>query len=192
MQIIQLNRNYFKTSEWSGGLTTELYIYPENSSYKNLDFSFRLSTATVDIDESTFSSIPNTVRKLMVVDGEIELIHEHHHRTVLKEFDVDQFNGSWNTKSVGRCVDFNLMMLGDTKGKLCGVSLVKKQYHPIRLNENSNHAFIYAYKGCIALTIENNSYYLEEMEALLITNPSASIIEIEGILDSKIVIVEIS
>lgn len=31
----------FETTEWSGGTTTQLYIYPEDSSYKKSEFHFQ-------------------------------------------------------------------------------------------------------------------------------------------------------
>ena len=62
-----------KTAKWSGGLTTELFIYPEGSAYSERNFDFRLSTATVEIETSVFTPLPHVQRTLMVL--ELSLIH---------------------------------------------------------------------------------------------------------------------
>ena len=33
----------FKESKWSGGITTQLYIYPKDSDYQKRNFNFRIS-----------------------------------------------------------------------------------------------------------------------------------------------------
>jgi environmental stress-induced protein Ves len=48
-----LKSNPQNTAKWSGGETTELFISPEGSSYKKRDFDFRLSTATVEVNQSS-------------------------------------------------------------------------------------------------------------------------------------------
>ena len=48
-----------KSSTWSGGTTTEFFIFPTEASYKKKNFDFRLSTATVEVEESEFTSLPN-------------------------------------------------------------------------------------------------------------------------------------
>ena len=40
-----------KISKWSGGITNQLYIYPENSSYENRNFKWRISSANVEAEE---------------------------------------------------------------------------------------------------------------------------------------------
>jgi len=104
-----------KTTQWSGGKTTELFIYPPKSNFKNLDFDFRLSNATIEVDESDFTSLPNINRTLLLLDGELELIHKDHHSKKLEIFDTDNFNGSWETKSIGKAVDFNFMSTKNIK-----------------------------------------------------------------------------
>ena len=34
-----------RINSWSGGITQELYIYPEDASYEKRDFKFRISIA---------------------------------------------------------------------------------------------------------------------------------------------------
>jgi len=103
---------------WSGGKTTELYIYPEEGSYSSLEFSFRLSKASIEIHHSVFTKLPQVKRELMVLTGELTLFHDHKYSIKLQPFQSDKFNGSWDTKSTGLAEDFNLMMLGETEGHL--------------------------------------------------------------------------
>lgn len=107
-----------KTSEWSGGTTTELYIYPEGSDYKKRDFLWRLSSATVNLEESTFTHLPEVQRIIMVLEGEMKLKHEGHYTVDLTPFKQDTFDGSFTTKSFGKVKDFNLMMKEGCKGKI--------------------------------------------------------------------------
>ncbi len=117
--------NDFKVTAWSGGTTTELMVYPESASFQDRNFEIRLSIATVQVEESIFTSLPNVDRTLLILDGEIELNHEGHHRKVLRKFDFDTFKGDWTTHSKGICVDFNLMTTGDRKGKVKGMIIEK-------------------------------------------------------------------
>ncbi|CAH2214618.1 HutD/Ves family protein [Tepidibacter aestuarii] len=112
-----IRKSEHKTTEWSGGTTTQLCIYPYDSEYKELNFKWRLSSARVDVDESVFTHLPNIKRKIMILDGELLLEHEGHHSVKLKEFEQDRFCGDWKTKSYGRVTDFNLMM-NDCEGDL--------------------------------------------------------------------------
>lgn len=122
-----------KTSDWSGGTTSELFIYPENSDYKSLNFAFRLSRATIEVEESIFTPLTGVKRKLMLLDGELELIHEGQHSKKLKPLQFDTFSGNWNTKSIGKASDFNLMMLGDTEGNFSVIKAKKKQFHSYKI-----------------------------------------------------------
>ncbi len=71
MKIIR--KEDIKTTNWSGGTTSELFIFPVSSTYKDLNFEFRLSRATIETEESIFTPLPHVKRKLMLLDGELEL-----------------------------------------------------------------------------------------------------------------------
>lgn len=107
-----------KTSRWSGGTTTELFLHPKNGSYAESNFLFRLSSAYCQDSESVFTSLPGVKRILMVLDGRTSLCHQGKRRVTLEPGDQDRFTGDESIKSVGSCVDFNLMMKQDTDGNL--------------------------------------------------------------------------
>ena len=115
-QIKIIKKDKLSSSKWSGGTTTQLYIYPENELYENRNFTFRISSAKVDLEESTFTKLPNIKRRIMILDGKLKLIHENYHSVTLEKFQQDTFYGDWNTKSYGKVTDFNLMLNDNADG----------------------------------------------------------------------------
>ena len=136
-----------KTSKWSGGTTTELFIHPKTANFKQRDFDFRLSTATVEVEMSVFTPLHLVERTLMVLDGEMKLFHEGHHEISLGPFDQDHFQGGWHTRSEGKCVDLNLMCRGNTTGKMTHFSMMKNSIRQLELRGAVN--LIYCYSGSI-------------------------------------------
>ncbi len=111
------------TMRWSGGTTTELAIYPVSANYKQGNYLWRLSTATVEVETSLFSALPGITRTLMLLDGNMVLRHAGHHEARLRPFDQDQFDGGWTTHSQGRGRDFNLMCAAGVQGDLAAVPI---------------------------------------------------------------------
>ena len=146
MRIFRSNDHI--TTSWSGGSTTELCIYPFESSYAERNFLFRLSTATVETESSDFTPLAGFNRVLMVLNGSMELVHEQHHSILLNQFDTDTFEGAWQTKSKGKCRDFNLIMKSGISGKLEVTKLAKGQ--TLSLNPDPNQLIgAYIYKGSL-------------------------------------------
>ena len=108
----------FGTSLWSGGSTKELAIFPKKSKYSERNFIWRLSSATVETDESNFTKLPDYDRVLMVRSGEVVLSYEGERVSRLKELEQDRFDGAWKTKSFGKITDYNLMVRKGNAGYL--------------------------------------------------------------------------
>jgi len=134
IQIIK--KNQYKTSEWSGGTTTELYIYPIDSLYSKRDFKWRLSSATIEVEYSKFTSLPGIERLIMVIQGELVLQHKGHHSATLKALEQDSFSGEWSTTSFGKVIDFNLMLAKGYTGKLESLLFYNGEAKDILLNNN--------------------------------------------------------
>lgn len=147
VEIIRASQN--KTSIWSGGKTSEIYISPKNSDFKKLNFDFRLSIATVEVDESIFTSLPNVNRTLLVLEGNLHLLHEAQHECHLQPFEQNSFKGDWTTKSIGKVTDFNLMCMGETKGTLNYFSILENQTTTKKLIARKE--LFYLYKGEISI-----------------------------------------
>ncbi len=108
MKIIK--KEHQAIAKWSGGTTRQIYIYPEGSDYASRQFDWRLSSATVDCESSTFTPLPGVHRHLMILEGKLQLIHQDHYQVELAPLEQDQFEGSWHTLSFGKVIDFNLML----------------------------------------------------------------------------------
>lgn len=108
----------YQTSKWAGGLTKELGIFPKTSKYLDRNFIWRLSSATVELEESSFTRLPDYDRVLMVLEGEVVLSYEGERVARLKELEQDRFDGGWKTKSFGKITDYNLMVRKGNEGYL--------------------------------------------------------------------------
>lgn len=146
IQIIKSENQ--QTSEWSGGTTTQLYIYPDSADFSKRDFAYRLSSAKVEIDESTFTPFPNYNRKLMVLDGLLELYHEDHYAVQLHPFDQDAFSGAWTSRSKGKVIDFNVIFSHDYSANLFHFELSKGEEIQFRCTEMT---FLYVLYGNLNL-----------------------------------------
>ncbi|MCX6062699.1 MAG: HutD family protein [Caldiserica bacterium] len=112
-----------RTSTWNGGTTTEIAVFPVNTDYSRRDFLWRISSARVDAEDSTFTSLPGIWRLIMVLEGDLTLQHEHHHGVRLEPFQQDAFAGDWVTRSKGRARDFNIMLARGCTGRMQAVTL---------------------------------------------------------------------
>lgn len=158
-------------NQWAGGTTSQLAIYPESASYKDRDFIWRLSTAVVELEESTFTKLPGYDRYLMVLDGELKLVHNEHHNAVLKQYQQDSFKGAWDTTSYGTGRDFNLMVKEGMKGSLEYYKAACEEPLKLRLdNKGETNRFYacYCYKGNIGVSVDGSETLLSEGELLII------------------------
>ena len=143
--------------QWAGGSTTELFITPASASNAERNFDVRISSATVDMEESVFSDFSGYERHITPLSGTMRLEHEGHHSVTLSPCAVDSFKGDWTTRSFGKCVDFNLIHRPGWQGKITSftkeatLSLKKKGY-----------TGIYALKDNITATITLNGIMYRE------------------------------
>jgi environmental stress-induced protein Ves len=181
----------FKTINWTGGTSTQLYIYPPTSDYQRRDFDFRLSTATVEVEESDFTSLPGVSRKLMILDGEIDITHENHHSKKLSKFHTDTFEGDWKTSSIGKCIDFNLMTRGNTRGEISALFIEKNQATNISIDKKLDYLILYAFSGEITLLANEETHYLQQGNLLVITQFDSSNLQLTGSKDSEVILSKI-
>ena len=122
---------------WSGGMATELTTYPSGSSFAGRDFLWRLGFAKIDIDTSTFSSLPGIKRHLMVTDGCMTLSHKDRYSKELKPFSQDFFMGDWITTTEGRCSVFNLMTRENYDGSLSHIEVLEHSSYNFKYDLDS-------------------------------------------------------
>jgi uncharacterized protein len=137
------------TTSWSGGTTTQLFIYPENSSYQERNFLFRISTATVEAEESVFTHLPGISRQIMILEGSLKLEHTGRYTKNLHRFETDSFEGDWETKGFGRATDFNLMTTGKLKGTIYGTLMKKDETMQFQAIQQKQFVGIYVLKGSL-------------------------------------------
>ncbi len=112
-----------ESSKWVGGETTQLAIFPEDASYLDREFTWRLSTATCNVDEASFSKLPDHDRILLVLEGEVVLAHEDVRVAKLGKLEQDSFDGGYRTRSFGKITDYNLMVRKGNKGTMTVMEL---------------------------------------------------------------------
>ena len=170
-----IDSNKYSTTEWSGGKTSELFIHPETAVFKNGDFQLRVSIATVEVESSLFTSLPDVNRILMVLEGELKLEHEGHHTAELKPFDQDKFQGDWSTKSYGKVVDFNVMTKGGTSAQIQKIDLSPNE--KLALTSAFDLQFVYVKSGVVKiddLIIKSgNSFKINNSEYATLMNGSS-------------------
>jgi len=166
MKIIRQQDQSLTT--WSGGTTRQVYIFPEGSSYTDRNFQIRISTATVEVETSVFTSLPGYFRRLMVLEGELHLIHQGQHESHLKKFDEDSFMGEWKTVSYGKATDFNAMSTEQYATMLSGYEVEPSKeildYSEVPVYQ----AGFYIYKGTFKVISGNDTLTLAQGDFMLL------------------------
>jgi environmental stress-induced protein Ves len=160
-------------SVWAGGRTTELFIYPRSAKLADRDFDIRVSSATVELDESEFSRFPGYVRHITPLAGEMKLVHSARYVATLRAPSVDIFDGSWTTRSFGRCTDFNLIHKPEWTGRIGALSTSELTLAP------SGFTVVYAKSAGTVIDVKNGgekfAVHLDGCDMLLIeTSPDDS------------------
>ncbi|MBK6834471.1 MAG: HutD family protein [Bacteroidetes bacterium] len=177
-----------KISTWSGGTTTELFIYPEEAEYSERNFDFRISTATVEVEESNFTQLPGYKRILMILQGELFIEHKNQHNKILQQYQCDEFHGEWETKAKGKVVDFNLMMKVGWNGSL-SIDTLSADANKSYLYNESKFIGLYLLEGSLIA----NDQLLNQKDFLLFENKTVGDkINITSNENCKFVLVKVS
>ena len=162
MEFFIRSESDFSESNWSGGSTKQLYIFPEDASFAHRNFLFRISTAKVEIPESTFTSLPGFGRKLMILEGEIVINHQNHHSKKVTPFEVDHFSGDWTTTAVGTCVDFNVITAETIKSELFSLEVFMNKPLEILGNESWRELFLFPLDGNVKISFDQHSIEIKK------------------------------
>jgi len=131
-----------KTVSWANGTSTELFVYPADGNFQTRDFTFRISTATVEAEETTFSDFSGLTRILLPLKGRLTLIHEGRYTKVLEPFEQDQFDGAWKTRSKGKVQDFNVIFNKQTSATVIHHLLNSGQANTLQAQESWHFVFV--------------------------------------------------
>lgn len=156
----------YSVSRWSGGSTTELAIGPEGARYADRDFLWRVSSATVDLETSEFTPLPDYERLIAPLFGTMVLSHNGGAPVTLDLLEVHAFSGGDSTHCEGKCTDFNLMLRrGCCEGRMTPVRLQKGERHTFDLAADTT--LIYAVSGVCRTQCAKESVTLKNKESLL-------------------------
>lgn len=109
MPVRKTSAETVKSSLWSGGATTEYFIYPPEASYAARDFEVRISMAQVDESPSTFTALAGFHRLLMPLSAPLRLVFAKAEEVSLQPLETTSFDGGIETVSHGVCTDFGIM-----------------------------------------------------------------------------------
>ena len=180
--IQHITRQEQETSVWSGGTTTQLFIYPTESSYAERNFLLRISSATVDVEESDFTLLPGYQRLLMLLNGRLHITHKNQGNEELLPFQVHAFSGDWQTHARGKVTDFNVIYHPKLKPTLSHQSLSKYQTNSIALAQFN---LVYVVSG--EITFDSKTIYAQD--AIFIAHQSSLFVQAQE--DSILIIVSL-
>jgi len=175
VRLVRRDEQHIAT--WNGGTTTEIAIYPEKAVYSRRDFLWRISSATVKVDECNFTLLPGFQRLILILEGELTLDHVGHDRVGIVPFEQDVFDGGWMTRSKGTARDFNVMLARGCVGQVQAVSLEELSTLTIsgeKAQEDGRNrkavVAVYSVDGKIVVDVGNDrTWSLNPGDALLLT-----------------------
>ncbi len=175
MTSTRLTPEDYSTAAWSGGVTTELLIRPRGARYADRDFLFRVSSATVDLEESSFTALPDYDRLIATLEGTISLSHDGGPALTLAPFEVYAFDGGSDTRCQGRCRDFNLMLRkGRAKGSL--LPLTVSGVFALSLSPDTQTALLFCVSGPCAA----NGVPLSPGDSLLLEGAANEVLTLQS------------
>ena len=173
MEILLYKERDNKVSRWSGGVTRQLAIFPEDRVFANRDFGWRLSTAEVEKEETEFTHFPLYDRILMVLEGEVILSFEGERVSRLRRLEQDRFGGEVKTRSFGLIRDFNLIYRKGGDAYLEAQELVQEA-RPLAEDTHLSDEyemesrFFYCFNGYSVLLINGKEHVLKEGDTLVV------------------------
>lgn len=163
----QFKREQYKVSGWSGGKTVQIAISPEGADYADRDFLWRLSSATVELDESDFTALPDYERWIAPLRGEMRLSHNAGEAVTLGVYEIHRFDGADDTHAWGRCTDFNLML---RKGRCTGeIAALLGQTGERKTLSTEAELILYCAAGAVEVCSNGTCAALVEQEAIQFT-----------------------
>lgn len=170
MKIQSVSKETFQTTEWSGGTTTEFFIYPPGSDYGSRNFKARISSAYVADERSEFTSLAGVTRYLIPLSREITLKIQGEDVT-LSPYEVIKFSGEDAVESFGICQDFNLML--KNAGGMMECVYATDRGVSVSVKERTITAF-YCYEGEARLVTEKGTEVTFDADRLILLEPDGT------------------
>lgn len=109
MNIKCFRKKAIQPGIWQGGQTYELCISPETANYRDKDFEFRISTATIEVSPSVFTKFSGYNRYLVMLDNDLS-IERNGKREQYERMSLFTFDSSDTIVSFSTGQDFNFMI----------------------------------------------------------------------------------
>ncbi len=104
-----IRQSDLKAERWSGGQTWTYYIAPPTATLKARDFDLRISSASVDIAQSTFSDFTGYTRYFSVLTAPVVLDINGSKQTITAR-DLIRFDGADRVTCSGQTRDINVFV----------------------------------------------------------------------------------
>lgn len=178
----------FKCCQWSGGQTTEVFISPDSASYKKKDFDCRVSTASVEKGYSHFTNFSGIDRFLILLEGTIDIWHNHGQVIQLHPFEPHLFQGKDITESLGACRDFNVMIKKDMYNF--------SQYYVIgeydsKISLTGERVFLFAADGRYSFSDSENHFYILQRGELAVSDELSGYMNIHPENSGHLIVISI-
>lgn len=146
-----ISKNNYRVTKWSGGETTQLFLTPyQSGDFEIGKFDLRVSSATIEQVQSTFTTFRGYQRVLMTLDKDIAIQHNHGEWYALAPLTAHQFSGDDYTISRGKCTDFNVIFKSE-----CTVDTKVIKSGDIHLKKDKQYLIYFLQEGNILENDEN-------------------------------------
>ncbi|MDF3006052.1 MAG: hypothetical protein K0S22_2524 [Oscillospiraceae bacterium] len=185
MILKKLTPDAYIISDWSGGKTRQIAIDPPLAVYADRDFNFRLSSATVEQEESDFTPLPDYERIISPVKGQLQLLfNDSAQQVILNEFELRHFDGAWKTSSRGKVTDYNLMTRkGICTGKATAITLAagEKTTLPTGFSAAGKRVItlVWCVEGGVKISVTGESIDLKSQDSAWIEKEASAVNELE-------------
>ncbi len=169
--MLLLSKNNALLSKWSGGTTAQLMIFPESSEYKDRDFDFRISVATIDDETSVFTSLPDYHRYMVALSEQINITNNDM-PVELKRCELYEFEGYDKVESFGKATDLGIMC---RRGKChADVRVVEYEMGQV-ISEDAQYGYI------------ATGYAEADVNGIVVRSQHAAVVYIDIFYDLKLV-----
>lgn len=170
-------KDEFKTTEWSGGTTSQIFIDPENADVAKKDFDFRISSATCDLEKSEFTPYDEFKRYIMPLNGGLKLTSEKEFVN-LEPYDIYNFDGAENIVSEGKVRDYNLIVRKNHSGRLYTHKFFNNK--KFTLECDCKNLVIFNYKSNIDYNFEGEEAEFDKFSAIILEKNEKIILSGKG------------
>lgn len=173
-------------NEWSGGTTSQIFIYPDGASLSERDFYFRISSAGIETETSNFSEFEGYNRFFTPLNSGVELTSNGSAPKKINPLELFHFDGASETSAVGKCIDFNLIYKKSLKANLTVATYSKTEIVKYTPFPSSEFILIYCWSGAFEVceqTIQPGETFLiqncpVDVELLITKNSTLLISEL--------------